>query len=43
MIARGDVGDRGVVPGERAIDRDIFRAELKMRDIHLEEVVKVTE
>jgi lysine 6-dehydrogenase len=43
MIARGDVTDRGVVPGERAVDKEIFRNELKHRDIHLEEVVKVME
>lgn len=43
MIARGDITDRGVVPGERAVNRDIFRNELKLRDIHLEEVVKVTD
>jgi lysine 6-dehydrogenase len=43
MIARGDVTDRGVVPGERAVNKEILRAELKMRDIVLEEVVKVVE
>ncbi len=43
MIARGDVGDRGVVPGERAVNKQIFRDELEHRDIHLEEVVKVME
>lgn len=43
MIARGDVTERGVVPGERAIPMDIFRSELKSRDIHVEEVVKVLE
>ena len=43
MIARGDVTERGVVPGERAVNKEILRGELKMRDIVLEEVVKVVE
>lgn len=43
MIARGQITDRGVIPGERCVDRDLFRNELKLRDIHLEEVVKVTD
>ena len=43
MIVRGDVGSRGVVPGERAVPFEIFREELKHRDIHLEEFIKVTE
>lgn len=43
MVARGEVTARGVVPGERAVDKEIFRNELKHRDIHLEEVVKVME
>lgn len=43
MIARGDVTDRGVVPGERAVNKEILRNELKSRDIQLEEVVKVVE
>lgn len=43
MIARGDVTARGVIPGERAVPFEIFRDELKHRDIHLEEFIKVTE
>lgn len=43
MIARGEITERGVVPGERAVDKDLLRAELKQRDIVLEEVVKVVE
>ena len=43
MITRGDITARGVVPGERAVPFEIFRDELKHRDIHLEEFVKVTE
>lgn len=43
MITRGDITARGVVPGERAVPFDIFREELKHRDIHLEEFIKVTE
>lgn len=43
MILRGDVDTRGVVPGERAVPFEIFREELKHRDIHLEEFIKVTE
>ncbi len=43
MIARGDVTERGVVPGERAVDKEILRNELKHRDIVLEEIVKVVE
>jgi lysine 6-dehydrogenase len=40
MIARGDVTERGVVPLERSVPADIFRAELAHRDIQLEEMVK---
>jgi len=43
MIARGDVTERGVVPGERAVNKEILRVELKARDIVLEEIVKVVE
>lgn len=43
MIARGDIDARGVVPGERAVGFETFREELKHRDIHLEEFIKVTE
>jgi lysine 6-dehydrogenase len=43
MILRGDISARGVVPGERAVPFEIFREELKHRDIHLEEFIKVTE
>jgi len=43
MLAKGQITDRGVVPGERAIPMDILRQELKHRDIHLEEVVRVVE
>lgn len=43
MIARGDITARGVVPGERAVPFEIFRDELKHRDIHLEEFIKVTD
>jgi lysine 6-dehydrogenase len=43
MITRGDVTVRGVIPGERAVPFEIFREELKHRDIHLEEFIKVTE
>ena len=43
MIAKGEITERGVVPGERAVDKDLLRAELKQRDIVLEEVVKVVE
>ena len=43
MITRGDVTVRGVVPGERAVPFEIFREELKHRDIHLEEFIKVTD
>ena len=43
MLARGEIKERGVVPGERCIPMDEFRAELKHRDIHLEEVVRVVE
>jgi lysine 6-dehydrogenase len=43
MIARDDITSRGVIPGERAVPFEIFRDELKHRDIHLEEFIKVTE
>lgn len=43
MIARGEVTARGVVPGERAVDAEILRHELKQRDVHIEEVVKVVD
>ncbi len=43
MIARGSITERGVQPGERVIPMDQFRTELKARDIHIEEVVKVLE
>jgi len=43
MIANGEIKERGVLPGERCIPMDSFRAELKHRDIHLEEVVRVVE
>jgi lysine 6-dehydrogenase len=43
LIARGAVEARGVQPGERVIPMDVFRTELKARDIHIEEVVKVLE
>lgn len=43
MLARGEIAERGVLPGERCIPMDLFRTELKHRDIHLEEVVRVVE
>jgi lysine 6-dehydrogenase len=43
MIANGSITERGVQPGEAVIPMDIFRTELKARDIHIEEVVKVLE
>jgi lysine 6-dehydrogenase len=43
LMANGKVEDRGVIPGERCIPMKIFRAELKRRDIHLEEVVRVVD
>lgn len=43
MIARQDIAERGVVPIERCVPIDLFRTELKHRDVQLEEVVKVIE
>lgn len=43
MMATGDISVRGVVPGERCVPMELFRQELKARDIHMEEVVRVTE
>ncbi len=43
MLARGDIDMRGVVPGERCIPMELFRTELKQRDVQLEEVVRVTD
>lgn len=43
MIAKGEITERGVVPGERCVPIDPFRTELKQRDVHLEEFVKVLE
>ncbi len=40
MIAKGQVEARGVVPLERSVPAEIFRAELAHRDIQLEEMVK---
>jgi len=40
MIAKGQITERGVVPLERSIPAEPFRAELAHRDIQLEEMVK---
>jgi lysine 6-dehydrogenase len=43
MLAKGQISQHGVVPGERCIPMDLLRTELKHRDIHLEEVVRVVD
>ncbi|NNM32997.1 MAG: hypothetical protein HKO53_08010, partial [Gemmatimonadetes bacterium] len=43
LIARGEIAERGVVPGERCVPMEHFRTELKARDVQLEEFVKVLE
>jgi lysine 6-dehydrogenase len=43
MIVRGEIEEQGVVPIERCVPIDLFRSELKHRDVQLEEVVKVIE
>jgi lysine 6-dehydrogenase len=41
LISHGELSERGVIPGERAIPKQLFRQELKSREIHLEEIVRV--